>query len=48
LFEADIDPLAIELINDKFYSPAEIINVYMNEEQDKERFIKRLQLNEHV
>ena len=48
LFEADIDPLAIELINDKFYSPAEIINTYMNEEQNSERFIKRLQLNEHV
>ena len=48
LFEADIDPLAIELINDKFYSPAEIINVYMNEEQNADRFIKRLQLNEHV
>jgi SpoVK/Ycf46/Vps4 family AAA+-type ATPase len=48
LFETDIDPLAIELINDKFYSPAEIINTYMNEEQNSERFIKRLQLNEHV
>jgi len=48
LFEADIDSSILETINDKFYSPAEIINVYMNEEQDKERFIKRLQLNEHV
>jgi hypothetical protein len=48
LFETSIDPAALELVNDKFYSPAEIINIYMNEEQDKERFIKRLQLNEHV
>ena len=35
-------------IKDKFYSPAEIINIYMNEEQNSERFIKRLQMNEHV
>ena len=48
LFEVDIDPTVLEQVNDKFYSPAEIINIYMNEEQDKERFIKRLQLNEHV
>ena len=35
-------------IQDKFYSPAEIINIYMNEEQNSERFIQRLQMNEHV
>ena len=48
LFEADIDSSILESINDKFYSPAEIINIYMNEEQNAERFITRLQLNEHV
>jgi len=48
LFEADMDPTVLEQVNDKFYSPAEIINIYMNEEQDKERFITRLKLNEHV
>jgi ATP-dependent 26S proteasome regulatory subunit len=48
LFEANIDFSILETINDKFYSPAEIINMYMNEEQNAERFIKRLQLNEHV
>ena len=48
LFELDIDPTVLEQINDKFYSPAEIINIYMNEEQDKDRFVKRLQMNEHV
>jgi SpoVK/Ycf46/Vps4 family AAA+-type ATPase len=48
LFEADIDSSILESINDKFYSPAEIINIYMNEEQNAERFIKRLQLNKHV
>lgn len=48
LFETNIDISALEQVNDKFYSPAEIINIYMNEEQDKERFITRLQMNEHV
>lgn len=48
LFETDINPLTLEKVNDKFYSPAEIINIYMNEEQDKERFTTRLQLNQHV
>jgi SpoVK/Ycf46/Vps4 family AAA+-type ATPase len=48
LFETSIDPDELEQVNDKFYSPAEIINIYMNEEQDKERFITRLQQNEHV
>ena len=38
----------LELIQDKFYSPAEIINIYMNEEQDSDRVIKRLQMNIHV
>jgi SpoVK/Ycf46/Vps4 family AAA+-type ATPase len=48
LFEIDIDPVILEQVNDNFYSPAEIINIYMNEEQDKERFVKRLQMNEHI
>ena len=48
LFELDIDPTVLEQINDKFYSPAEIINICMNEEQDKDRFVNRLQMNEHV
>ena len=48
LFDTNMDPTVLEEVNDKFYSPAEIINIYMNEEQDKERFIKRLKLNEHV
>lgn len=43
-----IEDKELELIQDKFYSPAEIINIYMNEEQDSERFIKRLQMNAHV
>lgn len=38
----------LEKIQDKFYSPAEIINIYMNEQQNPEKFIKRLQMNKHV
>ena len=34
LFEADIDSSILESINDMFYSPAEIINIYMNQEQN--------------
>jgi hypothetical protein len=35
-------------INDNFYSPAEIINIYMNEERNKDKFIERLMKNAHV
>ena len=38
----------LSLISDKFYSPAEIINIYMNEEQNEERFVKRLQMNQRI
>ena len=38
----------LEKIQDKFYSPAEIINIYMNEEQNSDRVIQRLQMNQHV
>jgi AAA+ superfamily predicted ATPase len=38
----------LDKIQDKFYSPAEIINIYMNEDHDSDRVIKRLQMNEHV
>ena len=48
LFEEKIDSEKLEIINDDFYSPAEIINIYMNEERDKDRFITRLCKNEHV
>ena len=48
LFEIDIDPVILEQVNDNFYSPAEIINIYMNEEQEKNRFVKRLHMNEHI
>jgi ribosome-interacting GTPase 1 len=38
----------LEKIKENFYSPAEIINIYMNEERNKTRFIERLCNNEHV
>jgi len=48
LFEEKIDSEKLQLVNEDFYSPAEIINIYMNEERDKERFITRLCKNIHV
>jgi ATP-dependent 26S proteasome regulatory subunit len=48
LFEEKIDSEKLQLVYDDFYSPAEIINIYMNEERDKDRFITRLCKNEHV
>lgn len=38
----------LDKIQDKFYSPAEIINIYMNENHNSDMFIKRLQMNQHV
>ena len=46
LFNEYMSETDLNLINDKYYTPAEVINIYMNEERDKDRFIKRLQKNE--
>jgi ATP-dependent 26S proteasome regulatory subunit len=48
LFGEDIEPKKLKKITEYFYSPAEIINIYMNEERNKEKFINRLCKNEHV
>ena len=48
LFEEKMTVEKLDVVKDEFYSPAEIINIYMNEERDKERFISRLCKNEHV
>ena len=48
LFNEAIEPHKLENIQSDFYSPAEIINIYMNEERDKDKFIERLCKNEHV
>jgi chaperone BCS1 len=48
LFDEPIDIGKLEPIYDGFYSPAEIINIYMNEERQKDRFLERLYKNEHV
>ena len=48
LFDETINNNMLEGINEDFYTPAEIINIYMNEEQDKNRFLERLSKNEHV
>jgi len=48
LFDEDLENEKLENIKEEFYSPAEIINIYMNEERNKERFIDRLFKNQHV
>ena len=48
LFDEIIDNDKLENIKEDFYSPAEISNIYMNEERNKDRFIERLCKNEHV
>ena len=48
LFDEKIENDYLKNIKENFYSPAEIINIYMNEERNKERFINRLCKNEHV
>jgi len=46
--EIDINNEQLLKIENKFYSPAEIINIFINEERNKERFLERLAKNEHV
>jgi chaperone BCS1 len=48
LFDENLENDKLENIKEDFYSPAEIINIYMNEERSKDKFIERLCKNEHV
>jgi DNA replication protein DnaC len=48
LFGAVLEESVLQDVNDKFYSPAEIINIYLNSEQNVERFVAQLLKNEHV
>jgi chaperone BCS1 len=47
-FNETIDFSKLQYIKEYFYSPAEIINIYMNEERNPEKFVERLCKNEHV
>jgi SpoVK/Ycf46/Vps4 family AAA+-type ATPase len=48
LFGEVLDADILSKIADKFYSPAEIINIYMSEEMSSVKFLSRLMKNEHV
>jgi chaperone BCS1 len=48
LFGETLDTDILSKIADKFYSPAEIINIYMSEEMSSVKFLSRLMKNEHV
>lgn len=41
-YESEIDPNDLALIPDKFYSPAEIINFYVSNNENKRGFVERL------
>jgi hypothetical protein len=47
-FGTHIDEGTLDKINSLFYSPAEIVNIYMTEERNEEKFLERLMKNEHV
>ena len=48
LFNMPIDETKLEMIENYFYSPAEILNIYINEDRNSDKFINRLILNKHV
>jgi len=48
LFNESIEMEKLKDIQENFYTPAEIINIYMNEDRNKSKFINRLCKNEHV
>jgi SpoVK/Ycf46/Vps4 family AAA+-type ATPase len=47
-FKRSIDETVLTKIEDKFYSPAEIVNIYLNHKNDYNTFLERLVLNKHV
>jgi SpoVK/Ycf46/Vps4 family AAA+-type ATPase len=47
LFNDKIDEASLSLINEYFYSPAELINIYIYH-NDATRFVERLMLNQKV
>lgn len=47
-FGTQIDEAVLEKINNSFYSPAEIVNIYMTEDMNENKFLERLMKNVHV
>lgn len=48
LFDDVIDNDMLTQIADEFYSPAEIVNIYMSEERSSTKFLSRMMQNKHV
>jgi chaperone BCS1 len=48
LFDEHLDAEILKNIPDKFYSPAEIVNIYMSEERSSTKFLSRMMQNKHV
>ncbi len=47
-FNSPIDEIILSKIEDKFYSPAELINIYVSCNNDPTKFLDRLLLNMHI
>lgn len=47
-FKEPIDKNKLNKINDRFYTPAEIVNIYINSNSNPAEFVERLMKNEHV
>jgi chaperone BCS1 len=47
-FGSKIDENILTQIEDNFYSPAELINIYVSSNNDPTKFLDRLLLNTHV
>jgi len=48
LFEKKIDKKNLEKVREYFYSPAELINMYISNNKNEEKFIARLVLNKKI
>ena len=48
LYEKNIDPEALNKIKSKFYSPAEIVNLYLMHKNDESAFVNRLMENKKI
>lgn len=47
-FEEEIDDNILQNIKENFYTPAEITNIYMNSNHDKDIFIEKILQNIHI
>ena len=47
-FEEEIDDNILQNIKEDFYTPAEITNIYMNSNNNKDIFMEKILQNKHI